>query len=485
MPNDFHKLFRLNSAECSCTIVNEGFPAARGVDDGNGNNYDPLRWELIRTETFDVGTVDQSSDDMEITGGIARFKWIGSCPRFSRGVLFVIQAEQLNSAAVGYLLYATDQEQTWDSGYRVTWNHVEYADLAASALACDLEIRYNGTVILHRNVAAGYGDPIGITFEHIPDADGGGVHITLNEVGTFTHLDGPQISASNAYWGFGGSDIKFLSVTATHSGNLEGGRYCRNCEEIVPKTTGCDLNATCSGGTFIQQPGEDIQEYDWQTVACNNSYGITPHHDGGWYKICTGSGTTAAVYSAWTFSGLTSALDLSTYGICGSGMPGATDAYEASRFFRITNCNDNIVSLTVDMNKSKYTGATASIVLNPVCGVDSQVELDIPVLSLLEIWTPSTTASHIATTTCSGSASSYFVADACVMDDSDTVTLDLEDLPVGIYKATVTGFVGLQGGVLSAVYTGPCTGVAATIHLPVTYDFTIGGDALEYDPICH
>lgn len=497
MPNNFHTLYRLSNQGCSCLIVNTGFPADEAVVIGS-DSYNTAHWERVGGDgTGDgdggidwlAGTIDQSGGSLEISGA-AKLKWIGSCSgRHSAGLWFRIGADVADDT-ISYLFYACNSTLDVATGYTVRWYTTRITN---TLLMCNVDVRWQGTSIITRMVPIGdYGDDFFIAFRHVPDADDGGVYITIGEGSTvqgyaaFLHAAGPQVGGDNFYWGIGipSGSAEYTSLRCEHNGNVDDDRvFCRECDEIGIET-GCDTSVACGGGTLKTQPGEVTVDYDFGGEVCGTY--ITPYQDDGWYKECDGGGAEAD-YRFWSFLDLTATLDFSGIGHCGAMTWDADTKTTAWRFFRVDDCDGADVTLTITMNKSKYAAASAGIGIHPFCG--PQVFAGAPVgpfedigtVSLSETWAASTTTAATILTTCSGSSTEYFQSDVCVMDDTDTVTLDIPKVPKGLYRVEVTGTQGTE----VTAETSACSGVSATLRLPIQYDFEISGAALEYDPICH
>ena len=473
MPNSFTPLHHLKGLdeECGCLIITTSFPEEE-IPDGGGESFDTTKWER-KAE----GAIDQLGGGLDMTLG-AKVKWIGSCQKHAGGIKFVIDADvnlAANSEAVLY--YACDTDLDPATGYEVRWK--SDIDIDDRTSGCDFEVKYQGTRLFYRYMHI-LGS-LSIAFEHISDDDGGGVYITLFDFGdeyfSYLHESGPQI-ADDQYWGIGAAGpVTFNGLTATYNGNQDGGHFCQECP-AVNKETSCDFEVGCGGGTLKTQPGATLIDYDWGAEACDST--ITPHNEGGWYKQCDPSDLPNSLdYSFWTFTDLSATFNFAGSGHCsGSGIT-STTGYVAWRFFRVVDC-ENTVTFTINLDKSKYVVGIASMELETACGVPSGTLAALPAAGIGETWPVATTESITAITTCSGSSSTYFKSDACVSDDSDTVTIDFENLPVGIYRARCSA------SVINSFTAAPsaCSTQSVTAWPPVSYEFVIEGDALTYDPIC-
>jgi hypothetical protein len=470
MPNDFHRLMRLQAnPECSCRVVDTGFPAGEAEEDGDGRSFNPSHWAKVTD-----GPIVQDGGGLYMADA-AKLKWIGTCQRHSAGLAFRIVSD-VDASASGSLYYACDADLAPESGYLVQWQTVLLNDLPGN-LACNVKIRYQlGTPLVNRMLRFGdYGGDLFVAFEHVSDEDGGGVHITIND-STFTHLEGPQVT-DEQWWGIGaGGPVTFTVLQVDHNGNVEGGRFCRDCPPVT-KNTDCDFSVGCGGGTYRTQPGETLIDYDYGEETCGTD--ITPHHQDGWYLECDGSGDSKD-YAQWTFTELAATFDFTGHGHCGTdSAPDETTGFNAWRFVRLTGC-DNTVTLTIVMDKSKYIVAAAAMEITPVCGVHPNIFDDISPTGVDESWSKSTASITDFMTCSSTSSSNYFKTDACVAEENDTVTVDIERLPPGIYK--VRASVVSVGEPYTAAPSA-CSTESIVAWPPVKYQFQIEG-CETFDPIC-
>jgi hypothetical protein len=480
MPNNFHKLMRLQFERygfCRCRVIYTSFPAIEAEVDG-GNTYNPNHWQLLDTEPY-VGTVTQDADGLHMTAA-ARLKWIGNCDQHSKGLKFRVVSD-VDASAQGVLLYGCDSDLDPATGYEVRWRTLDLADLAAG-INCNLQVRYQlGTPIVNRWFQ--FTEDMTVAFEHVSDADGGGVHITINGQ-TFTHLAGPQITGDK-FWGIGAAGpVTFRGVNVDHQGNFDyedtDRRACRDCPPDDKNTT-CAFDVACGGGTYMEQPGEERVEYPWPEPACLTD--ITPHSSSGWYNQCDMSEDppVSMDMSNWTFAGLSATFDFAGAGHCGAATePDGSTTYTAWRFIRVTKCQDSLVTMTITMDKSKYIFAQAGMEITPVCGVDAGTFADIGTTALSEAWSKST-ASIVTTTTCSGTSSIYFKTDACIADENDTVTVDIEKLVPGLYKLQVNAWPSEQFGPYPPT---ACSTESVSAWPPLRLEFLIEGDIDVYNPIC-
>ncbi len=294
-----------------------------------------------------------------------------------------------------------------------------------------------------------------------------------------SHEAGPQI-ADDQYWGIGcdaSGWLKFTTLSATYNGNKEGGDFCQDCPPIA-KETSCDFNASCGGGTLKTQPGATLIDHDFGEETCFSNT-ITPHNEGGWYKRCDLEGASLD-YGFWTFAPLSVAFDFPGYGHCSGSTPlSETTGFETWRWFRVTSCT-NSITLTIEMEKSKYVSFAAGMQIERGCGVDVSDFNAIEPDNLSGDWPPSTTESITQITTCSGSSSTYFREDACASEDNDTITIDIENLPIGIYRVRCN--VSFDDNFTAA--PSACSTQSVTAWPPVSANFIVEGDALTFDPIC-
>lgn len=460
-----------NNTDCGCKIVETAFPASEAETDGDGRSFNPHHWEKVED-----GPITQDADGLHLADG-AKLKWVGRCNKFGGGVRFRILSD-VDASAQGVLLYACDSDLDPATGYEVRWQTAALSDLAAGN-NCNFQVRYQlGTPIVNRWIQ--FTDDLAVAFEHVSDADGGGVHITINGQ-TFTHLAGPQIS-DDQYWGIGaGGPVTFTNLDVDRNGDYTGDdrRLCYSCQPTTKGTT-CAFDVACGGGTYYTQPGETLIDYGWPEPACLTD--ITPHKSSGWYNACDMSENppVSMDMSNWTFAGLSATFDFAGAGHCGAANePDGSTALTAWRFIRVTKCQDSLVTMTITMDKSRFIAISGGMSITPVCGVPDAAWVDITPTFIAESWSKST-ASIVTTTTCSGTVSSYFVTDACVADESDTITVDIENLVPGIYKLQCNAAASEE--FVSA--PSACSTESVSAWPPLRLEFVIEGDVDVYDPIC-